>query len=431
MNARHLFLLVALSLGLPALAVADAPDQASDCVNFTGGAALINHYQPLGQTFQPAQSSLTAVELNLAGFNGDPPTGTVVVNIRDGGTLAGTILGTSTITAHVIPFDEEEWVRFEFSPAVTVVPDATYMIEVSSADPGLGIVHSDCGYTRGEAFDNDASPESEFVDYQFRTFGPCGNGQIDAGEDCDNGSSSSADCCATATCLYESNGTSCNGDANECTLEVCGGASAVCSTPDGNASDGAPCDDGSLCTSESCDGSGACVAAPAPDLTCEGATKTSLDLVQSAKPGKDKIKFKWNKGVIADIGQVAILGVAADDAALCVYANGGSTMVSNLQLPANSLWQFKGNSGLQYKDKTGSVGGTTAARFKVDFTMQPKSQLSWQAGGLNLTSLNMSSMLTGPVIAQVVTGAGGCWGAEFTGAVIKKNDGAVFKAANK
>ena len=59
----------------------------------------------------------------------------------------------------------------------------------------------------------------------------CGDGTLDAGEDCDDGNTAAGDCCS-ATCLFEPNGSAC-GDNNDCTsadecqLGVCVGSCEV------------------------------------------------------------------------------------------------------------------------------------------------------------------------------------------------------------
>ncbi|HZR84182.1 MAG TPA: myxococcus cysteine-rich repeat containing protein [Candidatus Binatia bacterium] len=53
--------------------------------------------------------------------------------------------------------------------------------------------------------------------------GLCGNGQLDPGEQCDDGNTASGDCCS-ATCHFEAAGSSCPDDGDACTTEQCDGA---------------------------------------------------------------------------------------------------------------------------------------------------------------------------------------------------------------
>lgn len=73
----------------------------------------------------------------------------------------------------------------------------------------------------------------------------CGDGLVQAPEQCDPGPDVAGDCC-TATCEFEAETTPCTGDGEECTLDQCN-AAGVC-TNVGNAANGTPCDDQNACT---------------------------------------------------------------------------------------------------------------------------------------------------------------------------------------
>jgi hypothetical protein len=99
----------------------------------------------------------------------------------------------------------------------------------------------------------------------------CGNGSLEAGEQCDDGNNANGDCCS-ATCQFETSGSSCN-DSNACTLnDQCDGA--------GNCTGGPSCGNDTVDAgcNEQCDGSddGACPnhclsdCSCAPDPTCTG-----------------------------------------------------------------------------------------------------------------------------------------------------------------
>jgi len=107
----------------------------------------------------------------------------------------------------------------------------------------------------------------------------CGNGNIDPGEECDDGNGVDGDCCS-ASCRLEPDGQPCS-DGNACTTAgtcsagVCHGGTAV-ACDDGNpctadacdpatgctfsaaGADGTPCDDGDACTDNDVCGGGAC-----------------------------------------------------------------------------------------------------------------------------------------------------------------------------
>ncbi|MGE4606054.1 MAG: hypothetical protein AAEJ52_04865, partial [Myxococcota bacterium] len=88
----------------------------------------------------------------------------------------------------------------------------------------------------------------------------CGDGMLEAGEDCDDGNTAGGDCCST-TCSFEPPGSSCNDDdacttADTCSNGSCQGGSALL------------CDDINTCTDDSCDTANGCVFTP-NTATCD------------------------------------------------------------------------------------------------------------------------------------------------------------------
>jgi cysteine-rich repeat protein len=83
------------------------------------------------------------------------------------------------------------------------------------------------------------------VSVLLRQFMRCGNGNIDPGEDCDDGNTVAGDCCS-ATCTFEKVGTSCD-DGLFCTLDsTCSQGVCVADQP-------RDCNDGNVCTADRCD----------------------------------------------------------------------------------------------------------------------------------------------------------------------------------
>ncbi len=89
----------------------------------------------------------------------------------------------------------------------------------------------------------------------------CGDGTVDAGEECDDGNTDDGDCCA-ADCTFEPQGSTCPEDGNPCTDHQCD-ATGTCQTI--NNSD--PCEDGDYCTVGDQCSSGACGAGGARDCS--------------------------------------------------------------------------------------------------------------------------------------------------------------------
>jgi cysteine-rich repeat protein len=92
----------------------------------------------------------------------------------------------------------------------------------------------------------------------------CGNGQLDLGEQCDDGNALNGDCCSS-TCQLDAAGSLCLDDGDVCTIDTCDAAGVcthvpktppcgVCTGPAGSA-----CDDGDPGTARDiCDGAGNC-----------------------------------------------------------------------------------------------------------------------------------------------------------------------------
>jgi cysteine-rich repeat protein len=145
----------------------------------------------------------------------------------------------------------------------------------------------------------------------------CGDGNLDFGEDCDDGNKTNGDCC-NSTCRNEPVTQSCGPDTdfNECTTPYCNGlgscdqngllepTSSACTDTDGNECTVARCDgtgacdqggflptsactdnDGNGCTQARCDGAGACdqsgfllpSATPCGDVDGNGCTQAQCD----------------------------------------------------------------------------------------------------------------------------------------------------------
>ena len=64
----------------------------------------------------------------------------------------------------------------------------------------------------------------------------CGNGAVDAGEQCDDGAANgTAGSCCAANCTFKTSGTACTDDGNPCTTDTCSGSSNLCQHAPGNA----------------------------------------------------------------------------------------------------------------------------------------------------------------------------------------------------
>lgn len=110
----------------------------------------------------------------------------------------------------------------------------------------------------------------------------CGNGDVEAGEACDDSNVLNGDCCSSA-CQYEANGSPCPSDGNGCTDDQCDGA-GTCGIPNT-----APCDDTVFCNgTDTCSG-GICTHAgnPCPGPDGDGNCSESCDETADACTGAD------------------------------------------------------------------------------------------------------------------------------------------------
>jgi hypothetical protein len=112
-----------------------------------GGLGIVPH-QPMGQSFKPSLSAINYVSLLL--YDGDfnhVAGATVYVNLRSN-SISGPILSS---TAPVfLPDFFIGITNFFFGNTVSLVPEATYVLEVAALEgDDFGAVRSDRSYTRG------------------------------------------------------------------------------------------------------------------------------------------------------------------------------------------------------------------------------------------------------------------------------------------
>jgi cysteine-rich repeat protein len=205
----------------------------------------------------------------------------------------------------------------------------------------------------------------------FEAVTTCGNGMLDAGEACDDGNTSSADCCAPS-CEFASAGTTCRQAATPCdATEVCTGASAIC-PPDGARADGASCfsfdicsagagacqsgtcvagprdcDDHVPCTQDSCDQTLGCVHVAGPQAGCLTAPKSKL-LLAPVTAGQAMLSWRWANGAALALGDLSDPAVDASYE-LCVYSGAPDTLIAQATFPAGAQWSAAGAEGYRYR----------------------------------------------------------------------------------
>jgi hypothetical protein len=135
--------------------------------------------------------------------------------------------------------------------------------------------------------------------------------------------------------------------------------------------------------------------------------------------------WKWIKGAAtsqAEFGNPTAMA----DYALCIYAGTASSLVGEAVIPASSTkWRALSTKGYQYNDPTGTEDGITKVLLKG--SDQNKSEALLKGKGAGLPALPLP--ITAPLTVQLVNGQSGlCWGANYTGAQLLKNDMGHLKA---
>jgi len=112
---------------------------------------------------------------------------------------------------------------------------------------------------------------------------PCGDGDLDPGEECDDGGNDNNDCCSSL-CLFDPVGRDCTSDGNDCTEDYCDGVGS-CYAPQG---DGGRCNDWQACTLYGMCSAGTCV----PDGTLRPLTKGAVRVRLGDQPEDHRMQIK-------------------------------------------------------------------------------------------------------------------------------------------
>jgi cysteine-rich repeat protein len=218
--------------------------------------------------------------------------------------------------------------------------------------------------------------------------GVCGDGFVDADEECDDGNRLEGDCCGFF-CTVEPAGNACD-DGRTCTT-------------------GGVCDDAGRCTSEpvvcdaceQCVESAGCVTGPKPGchpiLVPGGAL---LDLKNAAVDAADRLTWRWRLGAATSIEAFGD-PLASTDYALCMYD--GSDLLMRLRAPHGGAWRRAGARGFRHADATSRMtllAGDAGA-----------SSIVVKGRGPGLAMLPLG--LDGPVWVQLEASTGACWTSTF------------------
>ena len=242
---------------------------------------------------------------------------------------------------------------------------------------------------------------------------PCGNNNVDPGEQCDDGNlGRGGDCCALGCTVRPdgsdcSDGSFCNGQETTCQSGVCQVGTPPCPFHCNEATD--------TCVS-------GCPSAP---LTCRTAAKSRL-LAQHAGDGsKDRLAWRWTQG--ASTSQMEFADPASStDYALCVFEGLSPALIGQAIVAASATsWRTTGTTGYRYKDAAATAAGITKVSLKGSTVNKSKVQVTGKGVGLP----DLPLPLIAPVTVQLVNETTGlCWGALFSGQELIRNEPDQLKA---
>ncbi len=195
---------------------------------------------------------------------------------------------------------------------------------------------------------------------------------------------------------------------------------------------------GDLCDPCPTDPTDMCMCPAAPVVGCKAPSvsgKSLLFFKDNATHTRDKYKFTWPKGDIVDPADFGDPVSGATGYRFCVWdeSAGGATttLVSEAFVPAGGTcgtkpcWKPVGG-GFKYKDASLSNGGIKTLLLRGNALLPGKSKITLVGKGAASPMPPLPLSQDVKVTAQVLNGAGFCWGAEYS--TNTKNDGAFFKA---
>lgn len=244
---------------------------------------------------------------------------------------------------------------------------------------------------------------------------PCGNGVVDAGEECDDANlGRNGDCCALGCTLRPdgascSDGFFCNGQETTCQGGVCQVGTPPCPFQ---------CDE----TTDTC--VGGCPTAP---LSCRTAQRSRLVVKHENDPAKDALSWKWTQGASTSQAEFAD-PTSGTDYALCIFAGLPPTLIGQAVVPADaSKWSIAGSTGFTYKDAAAAAAGITKVSLKGSTVNKSKLQVTGKGSALP----DLPLPLAAPVTVQLVNETTEvCWGASYPASQLLKNETDQLKARN-
>ena len=164
--------------------------------------------------------------------------------------------------------------------------------------------------------------------------------------------------------------------------------------------------------------------AETPAAGCKTAAK-SIFLVKDKTPdSKDKLIWKWIKGLSTPTADFADPLLTARYA-LCVYAGSTSALIGDALVQPGAGWSNISTKGFKYLDKTASQTGIQKIIVKGSVDNKAKALVKGKGAALP----DIAPPLGLPVKVQLVNSdSGKCWEGEYDTPDLKKNETGQFKA---
>jgi cysteine-rich repeat protein len=227
----------------------------------------------------------------------------------------------------------------------------------------------------------------------------CGNGTVEVGEQCDDSNLNDGDCCS-ASCQWETAGSSCP-------------------------------DDGEPCTADTCDGNGACVHAVPEARGCVPALPggASVSLKNDGMAAHNLFSWSW-KGAATVTGKDFGNPLASTDVVLCAFerTSGVPTLLLSATAPAAGVctvrpcWTARGTS-FSYRNPGPTPDGLQQLSLKPGAA--GRARITVKGKGVNL-SLPRPPLDPSITVRLQRSDAPACWEAEFSHT--QRDDTAMFKA---
>jgi len=231
----------------------------------------------------------------------------------------------------------------------------------------------------------------------------CGDGFVDADEECDDG----------------------NGQSND-------GCSAACESESVNSTTTTTTTSTSTSTTTTLEPVFACPLVPRTG--CVDSRKAGFQIRNHVDDVKDQLKWKFVKGGAfshAELGDPLATSIYR----LCVYDETGDvpSIAGSLEITAGTNWQNKDPKGFVYKEKSGAADGVMSVQLKPsDSTGKSKLQLKAKGATINwpvpFDGVQYFAQDSLVAVQLVNSDTPTCWTSAFVAAGTKKNEPGQFKA---